>query len=164
MHYIIEDEPLGTLNAIRLGMEAIEDEECQFVIRNGDIVSDFNLKRMIELSWKQNKFEEGVDVLSYITNILAWLMETIAAEKGEHGVKITGYVVICDEFSFYHTLLMCKEEGQKRVLEILQQPPEEYKEKYVACILCEEPNPVQEITEYNKKEEDGEITIHGEDT
>ncbi|WP_458405216.1 sugar phosphate nucleotidyltransferase [Methanobrevibacter sp.] len=54
MHYIIEDEPLGTLNAIRLGMEAIEDENCHFVIRNGDIVSDFNLKRMIEYGEKSS--------------------------------------------------------------------------------------------------------------
>ena len=52
IHYIIEDEPLGTLNAIRLGMEAIKDDGCQFVIRNGDIVSDFNLKRMIEYGEK----------------------------------------------------------------------------------------------------------------
>ena len=54
MHYIIEDEPLGTLNAIRLGMEAIDDENCQFVIRNGDIVSDFNLKKMIEYGEKSS--------------------------------------------------------------------------------------------------------------
>lgn len=47
IHYIIEDKPLGTLNAIRLGMEAL-DEEKEVVIRNGDIVADLNLKRMIE--------------------------------------------------------------------------------------------------------------------
>ena len=46
IHYVIEDEPLGTLNAIRLGMEAIDgDKQC--IIRNGDIVSDVNLKAMI---------------------------------------------------------------------------------------------------------------------
>lgn len=47
IHYVIEDEPLGTLNAIRLGMEAL-DEEKQVVIRNGDIVADLNIKKMIE--------------------------------------------------------------------------------------------------------------------
>ena len=47
IRYVIEDEPLGTLNAIRLGMEAIDgDKQC--VIRNGDIVCDINLKAMIE--------------------------------------------------------------------------------------------------------------------
>ena len=47
IHYVIEDEPLGTLNAIRLGMEAL-NEEKQVVIRNGDIVADLNIKKMIE--------------------------------------------------------------------------------------------------------------------
>lgn len=47
INYVIEDEPLGTLNAIRLGMEAL-GEDKQVIIRNGDIVADLNLKRMIE--------------------------------------------------------------------------------------------------------------------
>ena len=47
IHYVIEDEPLGTLNAIRLGMETL-NEEKQVVIRNGDIVADLNIKKMIE--------------------------------------------------------------------------------------------------------------------
>ncbi|MDR3223096.1 MAG: NTP transferase domain-containing protein [Methanobrevibacter sp.] len=46
LHYVIEDEPLGTLNAIRLGMEAL-NEEKQVIIRNGDVVADLNLRRMI---------------------------------------------------------------------------------------------------------------------
>ncbi|MDR2624570.1 MAG: NTP transferase domain-containing protein [Methanobrevibacter sp.] len=46
LHYIIEDEPLGTLNAIRLGMEAIDNNK-QCIIRNGDIVTDINLSKMI---------------------------------------------------------------------------------------------------------------------
>lgn len=49
IHYVIEDEPLGTLNAIRLGMEAL-GEDKQVVIRNGDIVADLNIKKMIEKS------------------------------------------------------------------------------------------------------------------
>ena len=47
IHYVIEDEPLGTLNAIRLGMEAMGDADKQCIIRNGDVVSDINLKAMI---------------------------------------------------------------------------------------------------------------------
>ncbi|WP_298501958.1 sugar phosphate nucleotidyltransferase [uncultured Methanobrevibacter sp.] len=53
IHYVIEDEPLGTLNAIRLGMEAINgDKQC--IIRNGDIVSDVNIKAMIEYGVKSS--------------------------------------------------------------------------------------------------------------
>lgn len=47
INYVIEDEPLGTLNAIRLGMESI-CEDKQVVIRNGDIVADLNIKKLIE--------------------------------------------------------------------------------------------------------------------
>lgn len=53
INYVIEDEPLGTLNAIRLGMEAL-DEEKQVLIRNGDIVADVNLKKMIEMGEKSD--------------------------------------------------------------------------------------------------------------
>ncbi|WP_413827314.1 sugar phosphate nucleotidyltransferase [Methanobrevibacter sp. UBA313] len=47
IHYVIEDEPLGTLNAIRLGMGSLNDEK-QCIIRNGDVVADLNIKKMVE--------------------------------------------------------------------------------------------------------------------
>jgi NDP-sugar pyrophosphorylase family protein len=47
LHYIIENEPLGTLNAIILGMNAIDNDK-QCIIRNGDIVTDVNLAKMIK--------------------------------------------------------------------------------------------------------------------
>jgi len=46
VNYVIEDEPLGTLNAIRLGMEVIGDRQC--IIRNGDVVADLNIAKMIK--------------------------------------------------------------------------------------------------------------------
>lgn len=53
IEYIVEDEPLGTLNAIKLGMENIKDNE-QCVIRNGDVVADLNIKKMIEQGQKSD--------------------------------------------------------------------------------------------------------------
>ena len=53
INYVIEEEPLGTLNAIRLGMESL-NEEVQCVIRNGDIVSDLNIKKLVELGEKSD--------------------------------------------------------------------------------------------------------------
>lgn len=53
IEYVIEDEPLGTLNAIRLGMEHINNKE-QCVIRNGDVVADLNLKKMIHQGEKSD--------------------------------------------------------------------------------------------------------------
>lgn len=63
IHYVIEDEPLGTLNAIRLGMEAIGDD-CQCIIRNGDIVSDLNLRKMLEYGEKSS-----FDVTMFVTQM-----------------------------------------------------------------------------------------------
>ena len=48
--YVVEEKPLGTLNAIRLGLkEAGEDA----MVSNGDVVCDINLRRMRE------EFERG---------------------------------------------------------------------------------------------------------
>lgn len=53
IEYVEENEPLGTLNAIRLGMENIDDD-TQCVIRNGDVVADLNLKKMIYMGEKSS--------------------------------------------------------------------------------------------------------------
>ena len=53
IEYVIEEEPLGTLNAIRLGMDHIKDGE-QCVIRNGDVVADLNIKKMIHQGEKSD--------------------------------------------------------------------------------------------------------------
>src|SRR5690606_32019555 len=45
VEYIQETEPLGTLNAIKLGMDSLENNR-QSVIRNGDVVADLNIKKM----------------------------------------------------------------------------------------------------------------------
>ncbi|WP_461462192.1 sugar phosphate nucleotidyltransferase [Methanobrevibacter sp.] len=63
IHYVIEEEPLGTLNAIRLGMEAIDGDK-QFIIRNGDIVSDVNLKAMIDFGVKSQ-----LPVIMFVTQM-----------------------------------------------------------------------------------------------
>ena len=47
IQYSVEDKPLGTLNAIKLGINLIDDKET-VLIRNGDVVSDINLKKMIK--------------------------------------------------------------------------------------------------------------------
>ena len=51
--YVEEDKPLGTLNAIRLGMEAVGPGK-QCIIRNGDVVADLNIKKMIQTGEKSD--------------------------------------------------------------------------------------------------------------
>jgi NDP-sugar pyrophosphorylase family protein len=53
VQYVEEEEPLGTLNAIKLGMECVKDGN-QCVIRNGDVVADLNIKKMIEQGEKSD--------------------------------------------------------------------------------------------------------------
>ena len=53
IEYIQEEKPLGTLNAIKLGMENLKDGE-QCIIRNGDVVADLNIKKMIEQGEKSD--------------------------------------------------------------------------------------------------------------
>ena len=53
IEYIQEEKPLGTLNAIKLGMEHLKDGE-QCIIRNGDVVADLNIKKMIEQGEKSD--------------------------------------------------------------------------------------------------------------
>ena len=48
--YVREEEPRGTLNAIRMATEIIDCEEKTLIIRNGDVITDINLRKMIEYS------------------------------------------------------------------------------------------------------------------
>lgn len=52
IEYVEEDKPLGTLNAIKMGMEYIKDNPC--IIRNGDVVADLNIKKMIHTGQNSN--------------------------------------------------------------------------------------------------------------
>jgi NDP-sugar pyrophosphorylase family protein len=44
LHYLVEEEPMGTLWALNNAMQQID---CDIVVRNGDIVCDFNIKNLI---------------------------------------------------------------------------------------------------------------------
>jgi NDP-sugar pyrophosphorylase family protein len=43
IEYVVEEKPLGTLNAIRMGMEMANED---VMVSNGDVVTDLNLKAM----------------------------------------------------------------------------------------------------------------------
>jgi len=47
VEYSIEEKPLGTLNAIKLAIDSINEHET-VMVRNGDVVSDLNLKKMMK--------------------------------------------------------------------------------------------------------------------
>jgi NDP-sugar pyrophosphorylase family protein len=45
IEYVVEKKPMGTLNAIRLGMEAANEDA---MVSNGDVIADLNIKRMVQ--------------------------------------------------------------------------------------------------------------------
>ncbi len=50
IEYVREKKPLGTLNAIRLGLERAQED---VIVSNGDVVADLNVKQMIN-EWKES--------------------------------------------------------------------------------------------------------------
>ncbi len=56
LEYVIERKPLGTLNAIRLGMKRIRDD---VIVSNGDIVADVDLEKMWE-EFERSKCEASI--------------------------------------------------------------------------------------------------------
>ena len=117
---------------------------------------------MIELLWQEKPFCD-YKALLLVNNVLAWLAKTLAEHEEFHDIIINGYLVARDEQKI-STLILCDIETQKRLLQILQQPPEEYKEKYVPCILSHEPDPVNPPSETDSEDDTGEIALEVEKT
>lgn len=61
IEYSVEEKPLGTLNAIRNGISGVDDD---IIVRNGDVVSDANLNKMI-MKFKGSDYQ----VLIFITKM-----------------------------------------------------------------------------------------------
>lgn len=115
---------------------------------------------MIELLWK-NLSTNDKENMMYVTNLIAWLTTSLAQEKEYHKIVLSGYFTLIDKEGTFATLLVCYgKENQNQLLKILQQPPDEYKEKYVACVPSEEPCPVKE--EENKKSDENIINVSDE--
>lgn len=114
---------------------------------------------MIEIVWL-----EEYEVMMCASRMLAWLAATLAQKEEYHNIEFNGYMVVKEEEkenqkSKCSILIICGDPvSQKRILNILQQPPEEYKEKYIARIPCNEPDPVHEQTKEDSDEYDIEIS------
>lgn len=101
---------------------------------------------MIELIWTDNLCKR-YDVMMSVSGLLAWLTATIAQTEEYHSLKFNGYMVAQDK-NDCSVLLICGDlPSQKKLLKILQQPPNEYKEKYIARVPSQEPDPVHEEKE-----------------
>lgn len=110
---------------------------------------------MIELIWN---FISSTST-KLITNLLSWIVDEIdkfhqTTEKQDTTIKLRGFVVIeQDDHSFSILLISENNLYEKDLIKILQQPPGEFKEKYVARILYDEPIPVTERKNVSDDEE-----------
>ncbi|MEW6221732.1 MAG: sugar phosphate nucleotidyltransferase [Candidatus Hadarchaeota archaeon] len=59
LEYVWEEHPMGTLNAIRLGMEAVGEDAF---VSNGDVMADLNLKKMWG-EWKKSGLKASIFVV-----------------------------------------------------------------------------------------------------
>lgn len=106
---------------------------------------------MIEIVWCETSTVN--DYMLKATNLLAWLLTTINHQEEYRNIDFNGYMMVKDKTNGCATLLICGDpSSQKKLLTILQQPPEEYKEKYIARVPCDEPMPVHEQTEEEANE------------
>lgn len=104
---------------------------------------------MIELLLSEHK--SYYDDMILLSNIIAWLTTEIAKSKDkEHPIMLHGYIIVYDEKApighYVSAMMFCEGENQRQISEILQQPPGEYKEKYIARTPTEEPEVVSEET------------------
>lgn len=79
-----------------------------------------------------------------ISALIAWLTKSLKDNKEYQDILLEGFVCYYDNMNRVSTLLLCEGESQKGILEILKQPPGEFKDRYVACVANIEPTPVVE--------------------
>lgn len=110
---------------------------------------------MIELLWQDKSDFKKAFIL--LNEVLLWLSKTLAEHEEYNDIVVNGYLVARDDLKNHlSTLILCEEESQKRLLKILQQPPEEFKERYVPCILSAEPDSVEESPKCSGDDDDEE--------
>lgn len=108
---------------------------------------------MIELLWKETK-ENYYRAMCDVAKLFAWLTSELlrleeTRKETEESIYLQGYTVLWDDAADAPAILLFSNSldraNQECLLKILQQPPGEFKEKYVACILSQEPDSVNEV-------------------
>lgn len=101
---------------------------------------------MIELVWDNTNLDKSYNIFLYITSYYAWLASELSDNEEHHKLLINGIILAYDKGTYSSVILTDDVENEKKILKIIQQPPNEFKEKYVAHIVSQEPTPVEEIS------------------
>lgn len=101
-----------------------------------------------------------------LTSLFNWVMSELKTKPDYQDIFVQGFLSLYDTSGRASGLIMCVGEDMKGVLEILKQPPGEFKDKYVAYKVCEEPDPVVEVEKEEKDDSssDGDSEVKDEKT
>ncbi len=104
---------------------------------------------MIEVNF--NKAITPNDAMMMFTQLMAWLCEEIKKQDKQ----ISGYLCLLNtDDDSVSSLVLCDDKIKQEVLNLLLEPPGEFKEKYIASCPSVEPIPVEELIPI--EEEDGD--------
>ena len=92
----------------------------------------------------------------FLAGFIAWLTKATHAVEDEEKLEILmeGYIILRDLPQHIGVVIICKDENNKKMLDILMQPPGEFKGKYIPYVSSEEPMPVQEKKEEEEENQD----------
>lgn len=112
---------------------------------------------------KSASFNEDMMLVSSILN---WFIIELNTNPEYEEIQFRGYLVLYDETKQNNAsaLILCNGPDQKKIINLLQQPPDTYKEKYIACVVSEEPEPVAETRKSEDTEDEDDIEIAIEET
>lgn len=112
---------------------------------------------------KSTSFNEDMMLVSSILN---WFIIELNTNPEYEEIQFRGYLVLYDETKQNNAsaLILCNGPDQKKIINLLQQPPDTYKEKYIACVVSEEPEPVAETRKSEDTEDEDDIEIAIEET
>ena len=106
---------------------------------------------MIEVKWKFEPDTPSVKILQFMTEFFTWFFNMVRKYNEEHEdlIDIAGVILVSRTGVTPASLIMLYENEKidkthRVLLDILFQPEEQFKDKYIACVPAEEPNPVQE--------------------
>lgn len=112
---------------------------------------------MIELSFSLGDNIDVFKAIQWYNNLFAWLLTELEKKSEESKGWLSGYLILHDVASntVGSLILTSKEASELEILNLVQQPPGEHKEKYQAHIVSKtEPVVVTEQPpEPEKKEE-----------
>lgn len=115
---------------------------------------------MIEVNF--NKAITPNDAMMMFTQLMAWLCEEIKKQDKQ----ISGYLCLLNtDDDSVSSLVLCDDKIKQEILNLLLEPPGEFKDKYIASCPSVEPIPVVPIPdeELIPIEEDGDDVVDEED-